>query len=104
MHRMLQQPVADDYVVATGKTHSVRELCELAFSEAGLDYKDHVNIDQTVYRPAEVDLLIGDASKAHSVLEWQPRVDFAGLIQEMVRADLAALGAASNPKPVLRRA
>ncbi len=104
MHRMLQQPVADDYVVATGKTHSVRELCELAFSEAGLDYKDHVNIDQTVYRPAEVDLLIGDASKAHSVLKWQPRVDFAGLIQEMVRADLAALGAASNPKPVLRRA
>jgi GDPmannose 4,6-dehydratase len=104
MHRMLQQPVADDYVVATGKTHSVRELCELAFSEAGLDYKDHVNIDQTVYRPAEVDLLIGDASKAHSVLKWQPRVDFAGLIKEMVGSDLAALGAASNPKPVLRRA
>ncbi|MGA2216297.1 MAG: GDP-mannose 4,6-dehydratase, partial [Bryobacteraceae bacterium] len=104
MHLMLQQPAADDYVVATGQTHSVRDLCELAFSEAGLDYKNHVKIDQTVYRPAEVDLLIGDASKAHSVLKWQPRVDFAGLIKEMVHADLAALTTASKPELVLTRA
>jgi GDPmannose 4,6-dehydratase len=101
MHLMLQQPEPDDYVVATGKTHSVRDLCELAFSEAGLDYQSYVKIDQTVYRPAEVDLLIGDASKAHSVLKWQPSVDFAGLIKEMVHADLAAL--ASRTEPVLAR-
>jgi len=101
MHLMLQQPAADDYVVATGQTHSVRELCELAFSEAGLDYKNYVKIDQTVYRPAEVDLLIGDASKAHSVLKWQPKVDFAGLIKEMVHADLAL---ATKSEPVLARA
>jgi GDPmannose 4,6-dehydratase len=104
MHLMLQQSDPDDYVVATGKTHSVRELCELAFSEAGLDYGDYVKIDQTVYRPAEVDLLIGDASKAQSVLQWQPRVDFAGLIKEMVHADLAALASARKPEPVLVRA
>jgi GDPmannose 4,6-dehydratase len=103
MHLMLQQPAADDYVVATGQTHSVRDLCELAFSEAGLDYKKYVKIDQTVYRPAEVDLLIGDASKAHSVLKWQPRVDFAGLIKEMVHADLAALAPEPHRQPVLAR-
>ncbi len=103
MHLMLQQPAADDYVVATGQTHSVRDLCELAFSEAGLDYKNYVKIDQTVYRPAEVDLLIGDASKAHSVLNWQPKVDFAGLIKEMVHADLAAMGSAQKPDSVLAR-
>jgi GDPmannose 4,6-dehydratase len=104
MHLMLQQPEPDDYVVATGQTHSVRDLCELAFSEAGLDYQKYVKIDQSVYRPAEVDLLIGDASKAHSVLHWQPSVDFAGLIQEMVRADLAALAPKPMPEPVLTRA
>jgi len=99
MHLMLQQPAADDYVIATGKTHSVRELCELAFSEVGLDYKDYVKIDATVYRPAEVDQLIGDASKSQAVLQWQPSVDFAGLIKEMVHADLAALGSTSTPAP-----
>ncbi len=104
MHLMLQQPAPDDYVVATGATHSVRDLCELAFSEAGLDYKAYVKIDQAVYRPAEVDLLIGDASKAQSVLKWHPEVDFAGLIKEMVQADLAALGAAPKPEPLLTRA
>src|SRR5271167_220480 len=78
MHLMLQQPEPDDYVVATGETHSVRELCELAFSEAGMDYRDYVKIDQTVYRPAEVDLLIGDYSKAASILKWQPTVGFPG--------------------------
>ncbi len=103
MHLMLQQPTADDYVVATGQTHSVKDLCELAFAEAGLDYQDYVKIDQTVYRPAEVDLLIGDASKAHSVLQWQPSVDFVGLIKEMVHADLAALTSRSKSEPVLER-
>ncbi len=104
MHLMLQQPTPDDYVVATGQTHSVKDLCELAFSEAGLDYKKYVKIDQTVYRPAEVDLLIGDASKAQSVLHWQPSVDFSGLIKEMVRADLAALASTPKSEPVLTRA
>lgn len=102
MHLMLQQPEPDDFVVATGTTHSVRDLCELAFSEAGLDYKDFVKIDQSVYRPAEVDLLIGDASKARSVLHWEPRTDFAGLIKEMVQADLASL-APAKPVPDLAR-
>jgi len=101
MHLMLQQPHPDDYVVATGETHSVRELCELAFSEVGLDYKDYVKIDQTVYRPAEVDLLIGDASKAHSALQWQRQVDFPALIKEMVHGDLAALSHAPAPEPVV---
>ena len=103
MHLMLQQPTPDDYVIATGQTHSVKDLCELAFSEAGLDFKDYVKIDQTVYRPAEVDLLIGDASKAHAVLHWRPRVDFSGLIKEMVNADLAALASSPRSEPVLER-
>jgi GDPmannose 4,6-dehydratase len=101
MHLMLQQPSPDDYVVATGETHSVKTLCELAFSEVGLDYRDHVRIDQTVYRPAEVDLLIGDASKATSVLKWQPSIGFAALIKEMVHADLAALSSSRLPESVL---
>lgn len=91
MHLMLQQPEADDYVVATGETHSVRELCELAFAELDLDYRDFVRKDEAVYRPAEVDLLIGDYSKARKVLGWEPRVGFRELIKEMVRADLEAL-------------
>ena len=74
------------------------------FREAGLDYNKYVKIDQSVYRPAEVDLLIGDASKAHSVLKWQPKVDFAGLIKEMVHADLAALASTGKSEPVLARA
>ncbi len=88
MHLMLQQPVADDYVVATGETHSVREFCELAFAEAGLDYRDYVKIDEQFCRPAEVDLLIGDASKAIRELGWQHTCTFPELVREMVRADL----------------
>ena len=88
MHRMLQQPSPDDYVIATGETHSVREFCELAFSEVGLDYRDFVKREEAVYRPAEVDLLIGDASKAQRELEWRPKVDFASLTKEMICADL----------------
>jgi GDPmannose 4,6-dehydratase len=104
MHLMLQQTAPDDYVIGTGKTHSVRELCDLAFSEAGLDYRQYVKIDQAVYRPAEVDLLLGDASKAGAVLGWQPKVDFAQLIKEMVHADLALLNAPGEPEPALARA
>jgi GDPmannose 4,6-dehydratase len=90
MHMMLQQPEPDDYVVATGETHSVREFCELAFGEAGLDYRDYVTTDERYYRPAEVDLLIGDATKARQVLGWQPRYTFHELVKEMVEADLEA--------------
>lgn len=93
MHLMLQQPEADDYVVATGETHSVREFCELAFGEVGLDYRDYVRKNEAVYRPAEVDLLIGDYSKARKVLGWEPSVNFPSLVKEMVRADLASLSA-----------
>ena len=77
MHLMLQQPEADDYVVATGETHSVREFCELAFGEVGLDYRDYVRKNEAVYRPAEVDLLIGDYSKARKVLGWEPSISLA---------------------------
>ena len=94
MHRMLQQPEPDDYVVATGETHTVREFCEHAFANVGLDYKDFVKIDDKFYRPAEVDLLKGDASKARRVLGWQPRYSFEELIEEMVHSDLRA---ASQP-------
>src|SRR5208283_453263 len=72
MWMMLQQPEADDYVVATGETHSVREFAALAFSHAGLDWREHVEIDPVLYRAAEVELLLGDASKARSVLGWKP--------------------------------
>jgi GDPmannose 4,6-dehydratase len=88
MHSMLQQPEPDDYVIATGETHSVREFCELAFSQAGLDYHEYVKIDDRFYRPAEVDLLVGDSSKARRVLGWAPRYTFQDLVREMVEADL----------------
>ena len=88
MHLMMQQPKADDFVIATGETHSVRELCELAFAEVDMDYRDYVKIDEKYYRPAEVDLLVGDATKASEVLGWQPTYTFQDLIREMVREDL----------------
>ena len=91
MHRMLQQSTPDDYVVATGKTNTVREFCKLAFSEVGLNYEDHVVTDPTFYRPAEVDLLVGDASKAHEKLGWQPTKTLSELVSEMVHTDLAQL-------------
>jgi len=90
MHLMLQQAEPDDYVIATGETHSVREFCELAFSEAGLDFEKYVKIDQRFYRPAEVDLLVGDASKARRLLGWAPKYSFNELVREMVQADLHA--------------
>ncbi len=91
MWLMLQQPKADDYVVASGETHSVRELCKIAFSHAGLDWQEHVVVDPAFVRPAEVDLLIGDASKARRVLGWAGKHSFRQLIEMMVDADVAAV-------------
>jgi GDPmannose 4,6-dehydratase len=91
MWLMLQQPQPDDYVIATGVAHSVRELVETAFEHAGLDWQKHVRTDPALLRPAEVDHLIGDASKARTVLGWQPAVDFTGLVRMMVDADLERL-------------
>lgn len=88
MHLMLQQESPDDYVVATGETHSVREFAELAFAEVGLDWQEYVKVDQSLLRPAEVDLLVGDATKARTKLGWAPTVDFRGLVKLMVEADL----------------
>jgi GDPmannose 4,6-dehydratase len=89
MWLMLQQPTPDDYVVGMGVTRSVRELCELAFQAAGLDYRDHVIQDEKFFRPAEVDLLVADPSKARRVLGWSPKVTFEQLVAMMVEADLA---------------
>jgi len=87
MWLMLQQEEPDDYVIATGETHSVRELIELAFAEVGLDWRKHVEIDPRFYRPTEVDLLLGDASKARQRLGWQPRIRFAELVRMMIQSD-----------------
>jgi GDPmannose 4,6-dehydratase len=87
MWLMLQQDEPADYVVATGETHSVRELCELAFAGAGLDWEQHVVVDDRFLRPAEVDLLVGDATKAHETLGWRREVDFSRLVEMMVEAD-----------------
>ena len=91
MWLILQQSHADDYVLATGEPHSVRDLLELAFSYAGLDWKQYVEIDPKLIRPAEVDYLCGDAGKARSVLGWKPEVKFAELVKMMVKADLESL-------------
>jgi GDPmannose 4,6-dehydratase len=93
MWAMLQQDTPDDYVVATGETHSVREFAEHAFARAGLDWQRHVVVDEKLIRPAEVDLLVGDASKAHRELGWQPSVSFQGLVAEEIRH-----GAGSKPR------
>jgi GDPmannose 4,6-dehydratase len=88
MWRMLQQPEARDYVVATGESHSVREFCEAAFGHVGLDYKDWVKVDPALFRPADVESLIGDASKARRELQWKNEVRWKDLIVEMVDGDL----------------
>jgi GDPmannose 4,6-dehydratase len=88
MWLMLQQDGPGDYVVSTGETHEVRELCRLAFGAVGLDWEEHVVIDERFLRPAEVDLLVGDPAKAHDVLGWKPDVDFPGLVEMMVKADM----------------
>jgi GDPmannose 4,6-dehydratase len=91
MWRMLQQDEPGDYVVAIGETHSVRDFCEVAFSHVGLNWEDHVVTDEKFFRPAEVDLLVGDASKARAELGWEPKVRFDGLVRMMVDADLELL-------------
>jgi GDPmannose 4,6-dehydratase len=101
MWRMLQQGTPQDYVVGSGETHSVRELVELAFTHVGLDYRKHVVSDPKYFRPAEVDLLLADPSKARRDLGWAPKVGFAELVTMMVDADLHRLGAAA---PVATRA
>jgi len=88
VHQMLQQMVPDDYVIATGKSHSVREFCELAFAIVGLDYRDHVVSRPEFFRPSEVHLLQGDATKAKNQLGWSPRCDFRHLVEEMVEHDV----------------
>jgi GDPmannose 4,6-dehydratase len=94
MWMMLQQDSPDDYVVSTGETHEVRELCRLAFEAADLDWEQHVVIDEKFLRPAEVDLLVGDPTKAHDVLGWKRDVEFPGLVTMMVEADLDLVGRA----------
>lgn len=89
MWLMLQQDTPDDYVIATGKTYSVQHLVEVAFSHAGLRWQDYVKIDPAFIRPAEVDLLVGDASKAKTVLGWEPTVSFEEMVRMMVDADIA---------------
>ena len=91
MWRMLQRDEPEDYVVCTGETHSVREFCQLAFDHVGLRWEDHVVIDESFMRPAEVDLLVGDASKAEAELNWAPQTSFGELVRLMVDADLALL-------------
>jgi GDPmannose 4,6-dehydratase len=88
MWLILQRDEPDDYVVATGETHSVREFCEEAFGCAGLDWKEHVTVDPKYFRPAEVDFLLGDAGKARKALGWEPRVNFKQLVRMMVDADM----------------
>ena len=90
---MLQQEKPDDYVIATGISHSVRELVEVAFGHAGLDWRKHVALDPKLIRPAEVEHLIGDSSKARAQLGWTPSVDFTGLVKMMVDADLERVAA-----------
>jgi GDPmannose 4,6-dehydratase len=96
MWRMLQQDEPDDFVIATGETHTVRELCAAAFGHLDLDWQQYVEIDPRYYRPAEVDLLMGDATKAKQQLGWEPKVTFAELVRLMVEADLADLKSKHN--------
>ena len=98
---MLQQDKPDDYVVGSGETHSVRELCEVAFGYLGLDWEKYVLVDPRFYRPAEVDLLVSDPSKARRVLAWEPTVSFEELVKMMVDADLKALQKSDNHMPRL---
>lgn len=99
MWLMLQHDYPDDYVIATGETHSVREFCQVAFDYVGLDWEKYVVVDPRFYRPAEVDLLVGDASKARRVLDWEPSVTFQDLVRIMVDADLTALQQQENHTP-----
>jgi GDPmannose 4,6-dehydratase len=99
MHLMLQQDEPDDFVVGSGETHSVREFCEKAFAEVDLDYRDYVREDEKFLRPAEIDLLLGDPTKARTVLKWSPSYSFDELIREMVHSDVES---ARSPEPFAR--
>lgn len=96
MHMMLQLDEPDDFVIASGESHTVREFCELAFGEVGLNYDDYVVIDERFYRPAEVEALIGDSAKARRVLNWKPSHTFAELVKLMVRNDLEIIARSSR--------
>jgi GDPmannose 4,6-dehydratase len=96
MWLMLQHDEPQDFVVATGEAWSIRQLCEAAFGAAGLDWQDHVTVDEKFYRPAEVDHLVGDASKAEQVLGWRRKTDFKEMVEEMVESDLAAVSATAR--------
>jgi GDPmannose 4,6-dehydratase len=98
MWLMLQQPRPDDYVVATGETHSVREFLEEAFSHVGLRWQDHVTVDPKYFRPAEVDILLGDPRKARAALGWSPKVTFKELVRLMVDADMEGGGKPIHPR------
>jgi GDPmannose 4,6-dehydratase len=100
MWRMLQQDQPDDYVIATGQTHSVREFVEIAFDRVGLDWQEHVEIDPKFFRPAEVDLLAGDARKANDAFGWDPSTSFRELVRMMVDADMNALDQPQSPGPM----
>ena len=93
MWRMMQQDKPDNFVVGTAETHSVQEFCEIAFGRVDLDYKDHVIVDERFYRPAEVDLLVADATKAGKILGWEPQVEFKQLVEMMVDSDMKRLSA-----------
>jgi GDPmannose 4,6-dehydratase len=99
MWLMLQRDEPDDYVVATGESHSVREFCELAFGHVGLDYRSHIRIDPAYYRPTEVDSLCGDVSKAAGLLGWRPTVSFEELVGLMVDAELEREGLPAAAAP-----
>jgi GDPmannose 4,6-dehydratase len=99
MWLMLQQPTPDDYVVATGEAHSVKELVQIAFARVGLDWKKHVEVDANLLRPAEVDHLIGNAAKARKNLGWEPSVNFTGLVEMMVDSDVEKLSGKAPAKP-----
>jgi len=99
MWLMLQQEHPDDYVVATGETHSVREFCREAFDYLGLDWERHVVVDPKFYRPAEVDLLVGDPGKAGRILHWEPSISFREVVRLMVDADMASLRQTGNHSP-----
>ncbi len=99
MWKMLQQDTPDDYVVATGETHSVREFCKLAFAHVDLDWERYVEVDPRLVRPAEVDLLVGDSSKARRELDWCPKVPFEGLVKMMVDHDVRRLRGEETPLP-----
>jgi GDPmannose 4,6-dehydratase len=103
MWAMLQQPMPDDYVIATGETHTVREFAEAAFAQVGLDYRQYVVEDKQLIRPAEVNILQGDAAKAQRVLGWTPTVRFQALVQEMVSADCEAAKSSSAGQAAIVR-